>query len=199
MIDLSSASFIGSDADDHKILAMLPADYREFLSSVNGCVLFGGGLHIRGGCSDPDWHSLRRVWIGDHSLSALYSAVQPGDIPFAQDFLGDQFLLRSESVFRLSGETGDTENLKLGWREFLNTAATSPVESLSLQLLQQFTSDGNLLEPGQLLSVYPPLCTKESGKGVSLRAVSALNQIRFLADFSAQIAAVRRRLNRPKD
>ncbi len=188
MIGLSTASFVGQPIDDDLMMARLPRDYAEFLWSVNGCVVFGGGLHIRGCTKDPDWHSLQRMWIGDSRLSALYPAVQADDIPFAQDCFGDQFLLRSKSVYRLSGETGDLENLGLGWQEFLTAAAANPVEFLSLQLLEQFRRDGGSLEPGQLLSVYPPLCIEESANGVSLRAISATDRIGFLADLAAQIS-----------
>lgn len=190
MIGLSTASFVGQPPDDDLIMARLPRDYAEFLWSVNGCVVFGGGLHIRGSTKDPDWHSLQRIWIGDNRLSALYPAVKADDIPFAQDCLGDQFLLRSKSVFRLSGETGDLEDLGLGWQGFFTAAAANPVEFLSLQLLEQFKRDGGSLGPGQLLSVYPPLCIKESVSGVSLRAISAVDRIGFLADLAAQISTL---------
>jgi len=190
MIDLSTASFVGSPPEDDMILAGLPRDYSNFLQSVNGCVVHGGGLHIRGASETPDWHSLRRFWIGEDRLSTMYPAVKAHDVPFAQDCFGDQFLLRSQSVFRLSGETGEVENLSLGWREFFAAAAANPIEFLSLQLLERFKREGGSLQPGQLLSVYPPLCTQESGNGVSLKAVPARERIRALADFAAQIAGL---------
>jgi immunity protein 35 of polymorphic toxin system len=190
LIGLSTATFIGQPCDDDSILTKLPRNYLEFLRSVNGCVVFGGGLHIRGVANEPDWHSMRRVWIEDDRLSALYPQVHADDVPFAQDCLGDQFLLRSNSVYRLSGETGEIENLELGWQDFFSAATANPIEFLSLQPLQRFKLDGNSLEPGQLLNVYPPFCTKESANGVSMKAVPALEQIRFLADFSDQIATV---------
>lgn len=110
----------------------------------------------------------------------------PVTIPFAQDFLGDQFLLRSGYVFRLDGETGDLTELKIGWQDFLLAADKNPQEFLSLNLLAQFQGQGGILQPGQLLNVYPPLCTKESANGVRLRAIQALECIRFLAEFAAQ-------------
>jgi hypothetical protein len=190
MIDLSTATYFGPTLNDQEALDMLPEDYREFLLQTNGCVLFGGGLHIRGFCDDPDWHSLRRAWIGDDSFHALYPEVREEDIPFAQDVLGDQFLLRAGSVVRLRAETGEIEECGIGLMALVETAAANPVGFLSLRLLQQFQADGRLLQPGELLNVYPPLCTQESSEGVSLRAVPALSQIRFLADFAAQISAL---------
>jgi hypothetical protein len=38
------------------------------------------------------------------------------------------------------------------------------------------------------LNVLPPFIMKESEKGVSMRAISVADQIKFLADFSRQIA-----------
>jgi hypothetical protein len=50
----------------------------------------------------------------------MYSEVKIDDFPFAQDYLGDQFLLRSGSVLRLRDETGEVEDLAIGWREFFH-------------------------------------------------------------------------------
>jgi len=190
MIDLSTASFIGPEPNDVQILEMLSADYREFLLAVNGCVLFGGGLHIRGACESPDWHSLRRVWIGPDALSSLYTSIEGSDIPFAQEVCGDQFLLRRGFVIRLDAETGETTALNLRWQEFLDAATEQPLEFLSLQPLFRYTAEGGTITPGQLLSVFPPFCTAESANGVSLKAIPALERIRFLADFAAQIASL---------
>ena len=41
MIDLSTATFIGPIATDDVILQTVPADYRDLLLAVNGCILFG--------------------------------------------------------------------------------------------------------------------------------------------------------------
>lgn len=190
MVGLSTASFVGSPADDSLILARLPRDYAEFLQSLNGCIVFDGGLHIRGASDQPDWHSLRRVWIGEDRLSEKYPKVRTDDVPFAQDCVGDQFLIRSGSVLRLDGETGEIDDLGVGWREFFFAAAANPIKYLSLEFLEHFRNEGGCLEPGQLLSVLPPFCTEESANGVSLRAISALERIRFLADFAAQITGL---------
>jgi hypothetical protein len=188
VIDLSTASFVGPEITDVQILEMLPPDYGEFLRAVNGCILFGGGLHVRGACEIPDWHSLRRVWSGPDALSSLYPSVERSDVPFAEEVCGDQFLLRAGLVVRLSAETGDLMPLGLTWQGFFNAATKQPVEFLSLQPLTKFTAEGGTIQPGQLLSVYPPFCMAESAQGVSLKPISALERVRFLADFAAQIA-----------
>jgi hypothetical protein len=190
MIDLSIASFVGPEITDAQVLQMLPPDYRKFLLVMNGCILFGGGLHIRGACEIPDWHSLRRVWNGPDALSGLYRSVEATDVPFAQEVCGDQFLLRDGFVVRLSAETGDITALDIGWKDFLDAATKQPVEFLSLQPLVKFAAEGGTIQPGQLLSVIPPFCTAESANGVSLKAISALERIRFLADFANQIRDV---------
>ena len=154
---------------------------------MNGSILFGGGLHIRGACSGPDWHSLRQVWVGADSLTRLYPAVQSSDVRFAQDFLGDQFLLSDASVYRLDGELSDTQ---CDWQSFLISAQADPVNFLSLNLLLQYESNGAALKPGQRLSTYPPLCTKEATSGVSLKAIPVVDRIRFLANLAEQIAAL---------
>lgn len=187
MTGLATASFIGPPAQDHIIMTRLPREYASLLRLINGYVVYGGGLHVRGVCNSPAWHSLERAWNGDDSLQALYASVKPNDIPFGQDCLGDQFLIRSGSVWRLNGETGETENLELDWRAFLSAASADPTGFLSLQPLEQFQREGRELQPGELLSVYPPFCTKESAAGASLNAVPAQDRIRFLAGFAARI------------
>lgn len=73
-------------------------------------------------------------------------------------------------------------------QDFLKALVDTPEELLPIQFVRRFRDEGGILLPGQLLSVYPPLCTKESKFGVSLRAISAIERIDFLAHFAAQIA-----------
>jgi hypothetical protein len=181
-------SYAGGEITDSEIVEKLPQPYRHLLQQVNGCVLFNGGLHIRGAVVSPPWHSLRVAWFGDIALHRLFPAIRQQDIPFAQDCFGDQFVLREGVVHRLQAETGDIENRAMGLEAFLLRAQEAPGEFLSLHPLQQFRNAGGELKPGELLSVYPPFCTKESAAGVSLRAISASDRIGFLADFARQIS-----------
>jgi hypothetical protein len=187
-MELSNITYHGPPIDDIAILDQLPPDYRGLLDQINGFIQFGGGLHIRGACREPDWHALATVWFGVHALYRHYPAVTTEDIPFGQDTVGDQFLLRNGIVFRLSSETGELESLHCSLFRFLEAAQADPIEYLSLQPLIEFYNTGGRLEPGQLISVYPPFCTKESAEGVALRAVPALERLAFLAHFAAQIA-----------
>lgn len=183
-------SYTGGEITDLEILERLPRVYRELLSQVNGCILFHGGLHIRGAVVSPSWHSLRNAWFNEAALHHLFPAIQQQDVPFGQDCLGDQFILRDHVVHQLQAETGDLRTLAMDLETFLMRAREAPVEFLSLQPLQQFRREGGELKPGELLSVYPPFCTKEAARGVSLKAIPALERIAFLADFAKQISDV---------
>ena len=147
-------------------------------------------MHLRGACLAPLWHSLREAWLGQNAFHRLYPELTPQDIPFAQDCLGDQFLLREGMVWRLFAETGETETLEETLSQFLRSAQTDPVEELGLQPLMQFQQDGGKLQPGQLLAAYPPFCMEESEDGVTLSAVPCEERHRFLAQFAAKIRAL---------
>lgn len=123
-------------------------------------------------------------------MSDLYPAITADDIPFGQDALGDQFILRAGSVHRLHGETGELASLNCNFIAFLAAAQHDPLGYLHLQPLVQFYQEGGQLQPGELISAYPPFCTKESAVGVSLRAIPALERLAFLAYFAEQIANV---------
>src|SRR4051812_37693754 len=146
----------GPPIDDEAILERLPAPYVALLRSVNGYVAYHGGLHVRGACREPTWHSLRHNWLGDGALHKLYPSLTPDDIPFAEDALGDQFIVRGGTVHRLAGETGDLSPLGVDLPDFDARTRADPLEYLSLQPLWQFRADGGELQPGQLLSVMPP-------------------------------------------
>ncbi|HEX9961810.1 MAG TPA: hypothetical protein VGB00_12805, partial [Pyrinomonadaceae bacterium] len=100
----SKPDYAGSEITDVEILAKVPEDYRQLLTETNGFVLFDGGLHVRGAVLSPDWHSLRKVWLGDFALYKLFPAIEKTDVPFAQDCLGDQFVLRNGVVYKLDAE-----------------------------------------------------------------------------------------------
>jgi hypothetical protein len=112
------------------------------------------------------------------------------DIPFAEDCMGDQFILRTGRVHRLAAETGELWTLDLDLAGFFDAVQADSIGFLSLQPLLQFQRDGGALEPGQLLGAYPPFCTQQSGAGVHLAAIPADECRLFLADFAAQIRDV---------
>jgi hypothetical protein len=144
-------TYVGPAIDDADLLAMLPEPLSSRLSQVNGFIRYGGGLHLRGACTTPAWHALRWAWFGSRAFHQLYWDVEPTDIPFAEDCMGDQFLLRHDVVLRLSAETGVLEGLEIGLAEFFSKAEESPLEFLQMHPLVQFQSEGGLTCPPSLL------------------------------------------------
>ena len=181
--DIGKVTFAGSAVDDPEVLSQLPEELTSMLRDTNGFVLFHGGLHVRGAVRSPAWHSIRAIMEGEEALHKLYASVMQTDIPFAEDCVGDQFVLRAGEVWCLQAETGDIENVASSLAIFWSLVAKDPYEILN------FNPDLRL-EPGQLLHAYPPFCTKESRAGVSLKPVPALELIRFHADFARQIGAL---------
>lgn len=164
----------GPDISDQSILDILPYQLREILLTINGYVNLDGGFHLRGACIEPQWHSIRNVLYGEYALSSLFDTVSPSDIPFAQDCMGDQFILRNGIVNKLYAETGKIECMGIDIPGFFSRIEEDPVNFLQLHPLLQYRIDGGKLEPGQSLSVYPPFCFEESGNGVSLKAIDTL-------------------------
>ena len=187
-MEQSKFDYVGSEITDVEIIAKVSEDYRRLLTETNGFVLFDGGLHVRGAVLSPEWHSLRKVWFGDFALYRLFPAIEETDVPFAQDCLGDQFVLREGIVHKLDAEVGEIDSLGVDLHTFLQLAQENPVEYLSLEPLLQFMSEDSKLQLGQLLSVYPPFIAEESANGVSLKAISMFDRIGFLGDFAKQIA-----------
>jgi hypothetical protein len=151
---------------------------------------FAGGFHVRGACLAPDWHALRTAWEGPLALHVLYADVHATDCPFAEDALGDQYLIRDGSIVRLDGETGDVTAYAPDLLTFDAAVRADPIGYLNLAPLERFRADGGSLESGQLLSVYPPFCMAESADGVSYRAIGNLDRRRSLAALAAQIRAI---------
>ena len=141
-MELDHVTFVGPPIDDGEILAKIPANLAGLLQQLNGFIQFHGGLHVRGACRQPSWHSLRDAWVGVHAFHSLYPAVHLEDIPFAEDCLGDQFILRDGRVLRLSAETGELQALNLDLAGFFHAVQADPIEFLSLEPLLQFQRDG---------------------------------------------------------
>jgi hypothetical protein len=173
--------------DDAEIVERLPTPYRDLLARANGYVAFHGGLHVRGACREPEWHSLRAAWLGPRALHRLFPALSPADVPFGEDALGDQYVLRDGVVHRLEGETGALQTLGVDLPDFDAAARRDPVGFLHLEPLERFRANGGVLEPGQLLSAYPPFCLKADSGEVSLKAVPTADRLRFLAGLAAQL------------
>ncbi len=178
--DLESITWQGPEIDDRFVFDQLSTAHRGLLEQINGFVQFGGGFHVFGACFTPDWHALRQLWIGPHRLHLGYPELRKSDVPFGEDCMGDQFLLRNDTVIRLSAEACEVEPTGLSLWEFLRSAQEDPVEFLQLHPLIQFQNEGGKLKPGELLNAAPPFVFKESANGVSLKAVPASEQRTFM-------------------
>ncbi|HTK75675.1 MAG TPA: hypothetical protein VL371_10490 [Gemmataceae bacterium] len=186
-MELQHVTYSGPPIDDEPLLARLPTSLADLLRQMNGFIQLHGGLHVRGACLQPAWHSLREAWAGGSAFHRFYPHVRRKDVPFAEDCMGDQFLLRSGRVYKLAAETGALEPMNVSLAAFFQAVAADPVEFLSLHPLIKFQHDGGRLEPGQLLGAFPPFCCKQSADGVSLAAIPTGERRRFLADLAAQV------------
>lgn len=173
-----------------ELFEKLPIELQEFLNKQDGMVLFDGGLYIRGINNEPKWNSLKEVWEGESALYKTYTNVEKTDVPFGQDCVGDQFILRNNIVYKLYVETGEMKCLQVNFTEFIKLCNENPVEYLFLEPLVLYENEGKKLKHGQLLNVYPPFCTKESEDGISLNAIPALERLKFLMSFYKQTVNV---------
>src|SRR5436190_17613681 len=101
-MNLADVTWKGPAVDDLELFRRLPGELVRLLQQQNGFIQYHGGLHVRGACRTPQWHSLRAAWLGKNAFHRFYPDLTPEDIPFAEDCLGDQFLLREKDVWRLS-------------------------------------------------------------------------------------------------
>lgn len=147
-MELRHITYVGPEIDDQEILAALPPALQSLLGQINGFIQYEGGLHVRGACLEPEWHSLRSAWLGDDAFHRLYPQVLPTDIPLAEDCVGDQLLLRDGVVWLLSCETGAVESLDVTFFEFLERAEQDPVSQLQMQPLLLHLQEAAPMAPG---------------------------------------------------
>jgi hypothetical protein len=189
-MDLPGLTYRGAALDDVDILDRLPTDLQQLLAQRNGFVAFRGGLHVRGACVEPRWHSLRAAMEGPESFAARFRTVKKDDVPFAQDVFGDQFVLRGEKVYKLDSYADQLEEVANGVVDFFGKVQQDPIALLELDHLTQFEGTGETLRPGELLMEWPPFVVSESRKGVSLRRIPAVERLEFLADIAKQLRGV---------
>jgi hypothetical protein len=180
---LSGVTWAGPTIDDLELIQRLPRDLAVLLRAKNGFILHSGTLHVRGASKKPGWHSLRHAWEGANSLSGLYSDILATDVPFAEDMLGDQFLLREGLVVKLDAETGEVEKKEDSLRSFFEKVDQDIEGYLNLSFEHK-------IEPGELLLAFPPFCLKESAGGSKMKACPAAKVIGFHADLARQIRSV---------
>lgn len=154
---LNGVTFLGPETTDSHLLEDLPRPLRSLLTRVNGFIAYQGALHVRGVCDLPAWHSIHAVWRGPHALHRHLSEVFPDDVPFAQDYRGDQFLLRDERVHKLTLGDGQVTDLGLELEQFLGATRCDPVDFLDMEPLRRFYAEGGILRPGRILPDEDPV------------------------------------------
>ena len=167
-------------SDDTKLLSRLPEPLSALVADSGGFILEDGAIHFRGCASTPPRNSLREAWFGDQAFHFLYSEVGESDVPFAQDQVGDQYLLRGDAVVHLDAETGKVGSFAVDLESFVAGISNDISEYLNVGLQYR-------IEPGFLLHAHPPFCTAESAQGSSLRPVPAVERITFHADLARQM------------
>jgi hypothetical protein len=180
---MAGITWRGESIDDVKLLRELPPRLVRVLSDKNGFIVDEGALHIRGASLTPEWHSLRAAWRGLNAFHALYEKVQVTDIPFGQDQVGDQFLIRDGAVLRLDAETGKVEQIADSLDNFFQRVEEDIEGFLNVGL-------SHAMQPGQLLLAMPPFVFRESGAGAPLRPAPAIDVILFHADLARRIRDV---------
>ncbi|MBL8020474.1 MAG: hypothetical protein JNM27_12465 [Leptospirales bacterium] len=185
MIPDDQISYTGPPAD-LTLMKELPEELQNILREKNGFIAYEGGLHVRGACTEPAWHSIHTVWKGELALSKTYDALPADAVPFAEDCMGDPFVLRDKKVYRLTLETAYMEILG-SLAEFFESIARDPRGVLHYEPLLKLKQQGSGLKPGQLIHAYPPYSTAQAANGVLLRAVPADAQIAYELDFFASV------------
>lgn len=153
-MDLPGLIWRGAPLDDVALLETLPPELAQVLAQRNGFVAWRGGLHLRGACTAPAWHALRAALDGPAALSRVCPELRPGDLPFAESGLGEQYVLRERAVWRFSPGSA-LEPSGWGVGEFLDRAIREPVETLRLDPLLDWLTAGGTLRPGELLVPGP--------------------------------------------
>ncbi|GAA4380289.1 SMI1/KNR4 family protein [Hymenobacter koreensis] len=184
---MQDITYVGEPVSDAATFKQLPYELQSFLLQHNGLIAYLGGIHFRGCCHEPKWHSLREVWTGDTAFCKIYPKVKASDIPFAQDSLGNQFLLRKGVVWFLDSETGEVANLNVPFQVFLIGIERQPDQALDLSAVATFRQLGTYLQPGELLAIFPPTCIQTDGQNVKISRMSVESRLYSLADLYRQI------------
>ncbi len=190
LMRLRHLNYEGPEISSGRALRRMPGPLRDLLRRINGFVAFDGGFHLRGVCLDPGWHSIQAVMSGPGAFHQLFDNVSPQDVPFAQDALGDQFLLRGYRIHLLHAETGDVEDLEMDLDQFMDAVVEDPLSTLDMAPLHIFMEEGGRLTPGELLEVEPPLCLRQPGQPTSFKALACAERMENLSLLARRMSLV---------
>lgn len=149
---LPGLTYRGAPLDDLELLGRLPSELQQLLAIRNGFVAYRGAIYVRGACTEPAWHALRAAMEGPNAYHTRTINVDPADIPFAQDALGRQFLLRTGKVYRVDPNRSALDELGLDLTQFLHMLYEHPQRLLPLDALLEFEATGATLRPGETLA-----------------------------------------------
>ncbi|GAB3824143.1 SMI1/KNR4 family protein [Hymenobacter jeollabukensis] len=184
---MKDITYIGAPVSDAATFKLLPFDMQSFMLQNNGLIAYYGALHIRGCCQEPLWHSIRETWDGPNAFWRNYRNVKRSDLPFAEDAVGNQFLLRRGEVIFLDAETGEIQPLGVNFTGFIEGVQRFPDKALDLGPVGQFMEYGALLQPGELLAIYPPVCVKSDDESFELTRMPTEVRLHSLAHLYKQI------------
>ena len=185
-LEFKNITYTGGPINDTGTFEILPDYLQQFYLKQNGLICFDGALHIRGCVQNPIFHSLNEFWFGKHALADLFSSITKNDIPFAQDFLGDQYLIRGNEIIHLQSEFDEIENLRISFEEFIARSIQNTNNFLLTEPLRFYLKSNSKLVPGQLLSVFPPYCIETESER-HFGAVDAIEHLHYLSDLARQI------------
>lgn len=189
MLALSEVIFRGPAVSDERFLQSLPPVLVELLRSENGFVAFGGGLHVRGVCAEPAWHSLQQAMIGPRAIHRLFTSVRASDVPFGEDCVGDQFVLRGDEVLVLDAEQDRLHSMGLDLDGFLAAAERDPENFLAMHPLLRLRREGQAIGVGTLISVYPPFVFDYRGAR-TVKPVAVPDRLSYLSDLARQLSTL---------
>ncbi|OON67035.1 SMI1/KNR4 family protein [Hymenobacter sp. CRA2] len=185
---MQDITYIGEPVSDSATFKLLPFDMQAFMLQHNGLIAYLGGIHIRGCCKEPLWHSLHEAWQGETAFWRTYTSIKQSDLPFAQDAVGNQFFLRRGQVWFLDTETGETQNLEVNFGRFIEGVDRFPDQALDLRAVITFRDlGGGALMPGELLAVYPPYCIQAEDENFDLTRMPTDVRLGSLANLYKQI------------
>lgn len=184
---MQDITYIGAPVSDSATFKLLPFEMQAFMLQNNGLIAYFGGIHFRGCCQEPAWHSIKEAWQGEQAFWRIYKKVRQSDLPFAQDAVGNQFLLRHNQVWFLDTETGAMQNLNVDFSRFVEAVQRFPGEALDLRAVGTFMQAGAALAPGELLAVYPPQCIQTNGEELNLTRMPVATRLDSLANLHKQV------------
>ena len=174
----------GPELVEDDFFEQLPEEYQALLKKTSGLIAFNGGLHLRGCCVKPLWHSLKFICQGSFALYKVFKSVEKEDIPFGQDAYGNQFIFREKLICRVNTETDNCEELNINFTEFLLNVEMQGTEFLNLNLLGRFIEHEGFWTPGNLLSLYPPITRNKTDSEIQMKSIPMFERYRFLSQLA---------------